>query len=219
MSFFGPLRWAAGLATSTVNGLMSAADFAKLAGMSAGAGVTSVFGRAGVVVAAVNDYVASQVDNNSAVSGDTVKEALETLGTAITGLTTAIANVVSGATSFTGAITAPSFIPVPAAPVYSASLSLDANTQHHDVGKLTGNITITPTNAAIGKSFTFSVKQDATGSRTVTITPPGGYTLDADVGWADSNPQPGANTRTLYTIVFYAQDGTNYCGWGKSFRT
>lgn len=42
--------------------------------------VTSVFGRTGVVIAALNDYLASQVDNDSSVPGATVKEALDSLG-------------------------------------------------------------------------------------------------------------------------------------------
>jgi len=41
--------------------------------------VTSVFGRIGNIVAAVSDYDASQVDNDSGVTGATVKDALDTL--------------------------------------------------------------------------------------------------------------------------------------------
>ena len=41
--------------------------------------VDSVFGRTGDVVAAASDYDASQVDNDSSVTGATVKDALETL--------------------------------------------------------------------------------------------------------------------------------------------
>jgi len=45
-----------------------------------GAGaVLSVFGRVGAVVAALNDYLASQVDNDSGVAGATVADALDTL--------------------------------------------------------------------------------------------------------------------------------------------
>ena len=43
--------------------------------------VTSVFTRTGAVVAVASDYDASQVDNDSAVSGAFVKDALETLNT------------------------------------------------------------------------------------------------------------------------------------------
>lgn len=41
--------------------------------------VDSVFGRLGSVVAALGDYDASQIDNDSSVTGATVKDALETL--------------------------------------------------------------------------------------------------------------------------------------------
>lgn len=51
-------------------------------GIAAGS-VISVFGRDGTVVAAASDYDASQVDNDSAVSGDFVDDALNTLNTAI----------------------------------------------------------------------------------------------------------------------------------------
>jgi hypothetical protein len=52
---------------------------------ASGGAVASVFGRTGVVAAAAGDYGASQVDNDSAVSGATVKNALETLNTALAG--------------------------------------------------------------------------------------------------------------------------------------
>lgn len=41
--------------------------------------VSSVFGRAGAIVAALNDYAASLINNDSNVTGATVKAALETL--------------------------------------------------------------------------------------------------------------------------------------------
>ena len=63
--------------------------------------VTSVFGRIGAVIAAVGDYLASQVTNDSSVTGTRVSDALNTLATTIGALTsTAIANAsgVAGAT-------------------------------------------------------------------------------------------------------------------------
>lgn len=48
--------------------------------------VDSVFGRLGAVVAALSDYDASQIDNDSSVTGATVKDALETLDAAAAGL-------------------------------------------------------------------------------------------------------------------------------------
>lgn len=53
---------------------------------SAGAPVQTVFGRSGTVVAALSDYDASQIDNDSTVTGATVADALDTLasGTGVT---------------------------------------------------------------------------------------------------------------------------------------
>lgn len=47
-----------------------------------GGAVSSVFGRTGAVVAAASDYDASQVDNDSGVTGATVADALDTLDAA-----------------------------------------------------------------------------------------------------------------------------------------
>lgn len=52
---------------------------------ASGGAVASVFGRTGAVAAAASDYDASQIDNDSAVSGATVKNALETLNTGLAG--------------------------------------------------------------------------------------------------------------------------------------
>jgi hypothetical protein len=51
-----------------------------------GGAVTSIFGRTGAVAAVLNDYQASLVDNDSAVVGVTVKNALETLKSLIDNL-------------------------------------------------------------------------------------------------------------------------------------
>jgi hypothetical protein len=48
-------------------------------------GVSSVFGRSGAVVAAASDYDASQVDNDSGVTGTFVSNALDTLDGALSG--------------------------------------------------------------------------------------------------------------------------------------
>ncbi|MCP4984840.1 MAG: hypothetical protein GY928_01885 [Colwellia sp.] len=47
--------------------------------------VLSVFGRVGAVVATVDDYTASQIDNNSIVAGAQVSDALNTLSGQVTG--------------------------------------------------------------------------------------------------------------------------------------
>jgi hypothetical protein len=56
-------------------------------------GVSSVYGRAGAVVATAGDYLASQVTNDSAVSGARVSNALNTLATAIAALVTGVSSV------------------------------------------------------------------------------------------------------------------------------
>lgn len=54
-------------------------DAAILAAYNEGGAVDSVFGRTGAVIAAQSDYDASQVDNDSTVSGAQVSDALDTL--------------------------------------------------------------------------------------------------------------------------------------------
>jgi len=65
----------------------SAASWVKkriaISSMPTSAPVTSVFGRVGVVAAAAGDYAASQVTNDSGISGTNVDDALNTLGGAI----------------------------------------------------------------------------------------------------------------------------------------
>lgn len=52
----------------------------EVAASGGGGAVDSVFGRTGTVAAAASDYDASQIDNDSGVSGATVAAALDTLG-------------------------------------------------------------------------------------------------------------------------------------------
>jgi hypothetical protein len=70
---------------------------------SGGGAVTSVFARIGAVVAALNDYAASLVSNDSSVAGSTVKDALNTLLAAIAAIPSA---PVSSVFTRTGAIVA-----------------------------------------------------------------------------------------------------------------
>lgn len=69
-------------ATAVSSGFMSITDKVKLDGIEAGAEVNdvfSVFGRVGAVVAVLNDYSASLINNDSGVVGATVAAALNTL--------------------------------------------------------------------------------------------------------------------------------------------
>ncbi|MCB1494164.1 MAG: DUF2793 domain-containing protein [Bauldia sp.] len=67
-----------GLTAATVQAAID-----EVAAAGGGGAVDSVFGRTGAVVAAASDYDASQVDNDSGVSGSTVADALDALAAAI----------------------------------------------------------------------------------------------------------------------------------------
>jgi hypothetical protein len=193
--------------------------------------VASVFSRTGAVVAAANDYAASLVQNDSGVSGATVKLALEALLTAVGTIVTAHSGMTglssddhtqyalaSGTRSFTGAVTATAYLASPATYSYAASVALAVNTSNdHRIGLLTGNITFTFTGAAEGRQGCIIVKQDTTGGRTATFTPPAGYTLLKDVGWGDYNPQLTLSTLTLFSYSMINAGGTDYLVIGKAF--
>ncbi len=71
-----------GLSATTVQ---DAIDEVAAGGGGGDSPVVSVFGRTGAVTAAASDYDASQVDNDSGVSGTTVKDALDALASSVAG--------------------------------------------------------------------------------------------------------------------------------------
>jgi hypothetical protein len=84
------------------------AEQTKLSGIETGAEVNdvdSVFGRTGPVVAAASDYDASQIDNDSTVTGATVKDALETLDAAIVTTTDVVRDEFVDGVDFTAGTT------------------------------------------------------------------------------------------------------------------
>lgn len=85
--------------SSGVSGSSVTAALNALASLISGlvTGVSSVFGRTGAVLATLGDYVASKITNDSSVAGATTKDALNTLKTAVDGLTsgTAIFDIMS----------------------------------------------------------------------------------------------------------------------------
>lgn len=70
--------------------LIDEANAAIAAAGTGGGAVSSVFARTGAVVAVLNDYAASLVDNDSGVAGATAKDALDALATLITALTSTV---------------------------------------------------------------------------------------------------------------------------------
>lgn len=215
------------LATAVRDGLMSAADKAKLDGLAAGAAVVSVFGRAGAVVAAVGDYVTSEIDNDSSVSGTTLKDALNALlGRAHATLGSLGADdhtqyaLVTGTRAFTGPITANAFLESPATFAYAANVTLDvgAKADHVMSNTLTGPMAVAFSNVAAGRKGFIAVKQDGTGSRAVSFTMPGGYTQLRNYDVVDLSAQQSANSVTLYTYWAFALGGVNYFHITKAFQ-
>jgi len=75
---------------------------------------------------------------------------------------------------------------------------------------LTGNATITMPTAAAGKSFVLLLKQDSTGSRTVTWT---------TVKWAGGTAPTLTTTASRLDVFSFFSDGTNWYGFtgGQNF--
>jgi len=121
-----------------------------------GGAVDSVFGRTGDVVALLNDYEASLVDNDSSVVGATVKDALETLA-AMTGGSANYVVDVNGTgthTTWQAAIDAAEIRGVPATieglagnytenlTITMSGISLTSGSGWSGIVKITGNVTV-----------------------------------------------------------------------------
>lgn len=93
----------------------------------------------------------------------------------------------------------------------SNAATLDVSTRNDFVptNTLTGNSTITLANGVDGCQGTVYVKQDATGSRTLSFTV-AGRTILREQGSADSNPQAAANSVTGYSYDYKTIAGTAY---------
>jgi hypothetical protein len=134
--------------------------------------------------------LASGITNDSSVSGNTVKDALNTLNTQVnTNLAVAYAaNVTLGVAANSGFQVAP----------------------------LTGNITIAFSGYTAGKAGLIWIQQDAVGTRTVTFTTPVGYTLRRDENVPDLVAKTGASAQTRYAYAFYTIGGVNYLEISKA---
>lgn len=91
----------------------------------------------------------------------------------------------------------------------AATLDVSTRNDFIPTNTLTGNSTITLTNGVDGCQGTIYVKQDATGSRTLSFSV-SGRTILREQGSADSNPQAAANTVTGYSYDFKTIAGTAY---------
>lgn len=109
-----------------------------------------------------------------------------------------------------GTVTADAFLEVPTNIPYAANVTLDAAAKNdYTIGQLTGPCAITWANPGAGRQGTVTVRQDATGNRAVTLTAPGGWTLQRDSLLSDLAAAQAANAITLYTWVFVSVGGAN----------
>ena len=105
---------------------------------------------------------------------------------------------------------------------YAATVELDPSVRDvHQVGELTGNLTITWTRVAPGQSGFVYVTQPASGTttRTVTINAPSGYTLLKASTLTDLVAQTGASAKTRYVYATFSISGVNYMELGMSHLT
>lgn len=90
---------------------------------------------------------------------------------------------------------------------YAASVTLDcASYDIFDIGPLTGNIAITLANAVSGQKVEVSIKQDGTGSRTITWVNAIGYGTDLTA--ANSASDMTANKTDEYGFRYHAASTT-----------
>ena len=85
----------------------------------------------------------------------------------------------------------------------STAITLDLTNGTVQIITLTGNATITMPTATSGKSFIMYLKQDATGSRTVTWS---------TVKWAGGTAPTITSTASRQDILSFFADGTNWFG-------
>ena len=119
--------------------------------------------------------------------------------------------------SIFGKITVDCLIEAPTNFAYASSYQIDTSLKNDYAasGTLNGNITFTFTNVAANHQGMWAVRQDATGNRTVTITPPGGWSLYRDASVVSLAASAAANSVTIYTYAFVAVGGLNIMYVGK----
>jgi len=171
--------------------------------VSSGNAVDSVFSRTGEVVAAASDYDASQVDNDSGVSGAFVSDALYQLDTDL-GTYAALSGAV-----FTGEVELQAAIrTTPDTSLgTTGTLTLDvAAASLYDAGPLTGDITFASSNLVAGRSVTARIVNGATLR-----------TLAFPAGWVFVGAKPAdiaaSKTGILTATAFGTTDADVVAAW------
>jgi hypothetical protein len=123
----------------------------------------------------------------------------------------------SSAASWSSSATLAAYFSTFASVSYASSVSLNtAVSNDFIIGALTGSISISFANAAIGRQGSIYVKQDGSGGRSVTIIAPSTYTIIKDSNISDLSASTGANTITCYAYIMVAIAGSNYLQIAKS---
>jgi hypothetical protein len=99
--------------------------------------------------------------------------------------------------------TVTNYVETPYSANSSTAITLDLTNGTVQIITLTGNATITMPTATSGKSFIMFLKQDATGSRTVTWS---------TVKWAGGTAPTITSTASRQDILSFFADGTNWYG-------
>jgi len=99
--------------------------------------------------------------------------------------------------------TVTNYVETPYSANSSTAITLDLANGTVQIITLTGNATITMPTATSGKSFIMLLKQDATGSRTVTWS---------TVKWAGGTAPTITSTASRQDILSFFADGTNWYG-------
>lgn len=120
-----------------------------------------------------------------------------------------------------GYVNAQNLFSSPTTLTWSSSLSVDALGCNDYRCVLAGNTAVTFTRCIDGYAGTFYVKQNGTGNYTVsfaaTAYPSGSVTVVKDTSLSDLNPNPAANSITMYAYNCVALGGTLYVHVAKSY--